>query len=119
MRPMFDERAKVAVIGDEDLVFAFRALGIKAYSPRNLKEAREILERLEQDNIALCFLHQSFLEPLQEEREALGKKLIPVVVGFSDYRTIQDHLENLMREMAVKATGSDALVKRRGNHGTR
>jgi hypothetical protein len=42
-----------------------------------------------------------------------------VVVGFSDYRKITDHLENMMKEMAVKATGSDALVKRRGNHGTR
>lgn len=116
---MFEERSKVAVIGNEDLVFAFRALGIKVYSPRNLGEAREILERLEQENIALCFLHQSLFESLQEEREALGKKLLPVVVGFSDYRTIQDHLESLIREMAVKATGSDALVKRRGNHGTR
>ena len=116
---MFEERANVAVIGDEDLVFAFRALGIKTYSPRTLGEAREILEGLEQDNIALCFLQQNFLEPLQEEREALGKKLLPVVVGFSDYRTIQDHLENMMREMAVKATGSDALVKGRGDHGTR
>jgi len=116
---MFDGQAKVAVIGDKDLVFAFRALGISTYSPRNIEEAREILRGLERDNIALCFLHQSYFEPLQEEREALGKKLVPVVVGFSDYRKIPDHLENMIREMAVKATGSDALVKRRGNHGTR
>lgn len=116
---MFEERTNVAVIGDYDLVFAFRALGIKTFSPRSLEEAREILESLAQDDVALCFLHQSFFEPLQEEREHLGKKLLPAVVGFSDYRTIQDHLESMMREMAVKATGSDALVKRRGNNGTR
>jgi vacuolar-type H+-ATPase subunit F/Vma7 len=116
---MFDERAKVAVIGEKDMVFAFRALGFKTYSPRNLDEAREILNSLGKDNVALCFLHQSYFETLQEEREALGKKFVPVVVGFSDYRKIADHLENMMKEMAVKATGSDALVKRRGNHGTR
>lgn len=116
---MFDKPAKVAVIGEKDMVFAFRALGFKTYSPRHLDEAREILNGLEQDNVALCFLHQSYFEPLQEEREALGKKFVPVVVGFSDYRKITDHLENMMKEMAVKATGSDALVKRRGNHGTR
>ena len=116
---MFDGQANVAVIGKDDLVFAFKALGIKTYSPRNLDEARDILNGLEKENIALCFMHQSFFEPLQEERETLGKKIVPVVVGFSDYRKITDHLENMMKEMAVKATGSDALVKRRGNHGTR
>jgi vacuolar-type H+-ATPase subunit F/Vma7 len=116
---MFDGKAKVAVIGEKDMVFAFRALGFKTYSPRHLDEAREILEGLEKDNIALCFLHQSYFQQLQEEREVLGKKFVPVVVGFSDYTKITDHLENMMKEMAVKATGSDALVKRRGNHGTR
>ena len=116
---MFEDQARVAVIGENDMVFAFRVLGILTYSPRSIEEAREILKNLERDNVALCFLHQSYLEPLQEEREALGKKLVPVVVGFSDYRKITDHLEMMMKEMAVKATGSDALVKRRGNHGTR
>jgi V/A-type H+-transporting ATPase subunit F len=116
---MFEEWAKVAVIGEKDTLFAFRALGIKTFSPRDVDEAREILKGLKPEKIALCFMHQRLLEPLREEREALGKKFIPVVVGFSDYRRITDHLENMMKEMAVKATGSDALVKRRGNHGTR
>lgn len=116
---MFEGKAKVAVIGDPDLVFALKAFGFKIYSPRHLDEARAILTGLEQEKIALCFLHQSYFQPLQEEREALGKKIIPVIVGFSDFRDITDHLENMMKEMAVKATGSDALVKRRGNHGTR
>jgi vacuolar-type H+-ATPase subunit F/Vma7 len=116
---MFEKNARVAAVGPQDAVFALKVLGIKAYSPRNLDEARDILYGLEKDNIALCFLHQSFFEALQEEREALGKKFVPVVVGFSDYRKITDHLENMMKEMAIKATGSDALVKRRGNNGTR
>jgi vacuolar-type H+-ATPase subunit F/Vma7 len=116
---MFDNTGKVAVIGEKDMVLAFRSLGFKTYSPRHLGEAREIMNNLERENIVLCFLHQSYFETLLAEREALGKKFVPVVVGFSDYRKITDHLENMMKEMAVKATGSDALVKRRGNHGTR
>jgi vacuolar-type H+-ATPase subunit F/Vma7 len=116
---MFDKKGEVAIIGEKNMVFAFRSLGFKTYSPRHLDEAREILSSLEQDNVVLCFLHQSYFEPLQAERIAMGKKFVPVIVGFSDYRKITDHLENMMKEMAVKATGSDALVKRRGNHGTR
>jgi len=116
---MSESFEKIAVIGEGDMVYAFRALGIEAYAPRDVDEARRILEGLEKEKIALCFLHQSFLDPLREEREALERKFIPVVIGFSDYKKITDYLENMMRDMAVKATGSDSLVKRRGNHGTR
>jgi vacuolar-type H+-ATPase subunit F/Vma7 len=108
---MFD---KVAIVGDSDLVFPLRALGIKVFSPTSVEEAAQIIKTLEKNSVALCFLHESYLEPLAEERKALEKKVCPVVVGFSDYREVTDHLKELLRNMAVKATGSDSLLKRRG-----
>jgi vacuolar-type H+-ATPase subunit F/Vma7 len=116
VKPMLD---KVAIVGESDLVFAFRALGVKIFSPKNIDEARIILEEIEKENFALCFLHESFYEALTEERESLIQKFCPVLVGYSDYRKITDYLEEMMREMAIKATGSDSLVKGRGNDGTR
>lgn len=107
---MFD---KVAVVGGRDLVFAFRAMGLKVFSPRNLEEARKVIEVIKEKDFALCFLHESFFEPLSDELKALKDKFCPVVVGFSDYRKVTDHLERAIRELAVKATGSDVL-KRRG-----
>ncbi len=112
---MFD---KVAVIGDADLVFAFKALGIKVFSPQNVDEARTVMELVEKEKFALCFLQEDLLENLEKEREALVHKFCPVVVGFSDYRKVTDYLQRMMRDMAIKATGSDSLVKR-GKDGTR
>lgn len=108
---MFD---KVAVVGEADIIFALRALGVKVFSPKSIEEAKEVMETLERENFALCFLHEKFLEPLREEREALREKFCPVVVGFSDYRKITDYLERMMKDMAIKATGSDSLVRGRG-----
>ena len=108
---MFD---KVAIVGDSDLVFPLRAFGIKVYSPRSVEEARQVLKALEERSVALCFLHESFLEPLTAERKSLEKKVCPVVVGYSDYREVTDYLKLMLRDMAVKATGSDSLLKRRG-----
>ena len=108
---MFD---KVAVVGEGDIIFALRALGVKVFSPRSIEEAKEVMETLERENFALCFLHEKFLEPLRREREALREKFCPVVVGFSDYRKITDYMERMMKDMAIKATGSDSLVRRRG-----
>lgn len=107
---------KVAVVGESDFVFGFKALGFKVFTPKDIEEARKVLETVKKENFALCFLHQSLLEPLKEERKALGKKFCPVVVGFRDYREITDQLENIMKEIAVKATGSDSLVKRKGKN---
>lgn len=107
---MFD---KVAVVGEADIIFALRALGVKIFSPKSLEEARKVMESLAKENFAICFLHESFLEPLREEKEALREKFCPVVVGFSDYRKVTDQLERMMRDVAIKATGSDSLVKRR------
>ena len=108
---MFD---KVAVVGASDLVFAFRALGVKVFSPENIEETQEIMRTLEEENFALCFLHESFFESLREEIEILRDKFCPVVVGFSDYREVRDRIGEMMRDVAIKATGSDALVKKRG-----
>ena len=113
---MFD---RIAVVGDSDFMLAFKALGIKVYLPKNIQQAKEIITNLGNENIALCFLHQSFFEPLRPEREVLAETFCPVIVGFSDYREVADHLEKMMREMAIKATGSDSLVRRRGKDETR
>ena len=107
---MFD---KVAVIGDAELVLPLRAMGIRVYTPANEDEAREALLKLEDENIALCFLHERYFEPLAKERMRLEKKFCPVIAGFSDFRMVTDYLEQMISKMAIKATGSDALVKGR------
>jgi vacuolar-type H+-ATPase subunit F/Vma7 len=110
---------RVAVIGDRDLVFPLKVMGIRVFSPKDIDEARRVLVSLEEEGIALCLMHESYFTPLSDEREALRKKFTPVLAGFSDYRKVTDELGKMMREMAVKATGSDSLVKRRGNDETR
>ncbi len=106
---------RVAIIGDRDLVFPLKVMGIKVYFPKDIDEARRILGSLEEEGIVLCLVHERYFDPLREEREMLRKKFAPVVAGFSDYRKVTDQLGQMMREMAVKATGSDSLVKQRGN----
>jgi vacuolar-type H+-ATPase subunit F/Vma7 len=105
---------RIAVIGNEDLIFPLRAMGIRVYEPENLEDARRILKSLEKEDIALCFLHQQYFKPLKKEREALRDQSFPVVAGFSDFRDVSDYLADTLKEMAVQATGSDALVKGKG-----
>jgi V/A-type H+-transporting ATPase subunit F len=105
---------KIAVIGDADLVFAWRALGLHVFSPRDAEAARRIRAEIGKGNFALCFVHQKWLEIFQEEEKDSGRKFWPVVVGFSDFRSLTDEVEKKVRGIAAKATGSDSLVKRKG-----
>ena len=107
---------RVAIIGERDLVFPMKVLGFRVYSPKDIDDARRVMNALEEEGIALCLIHESYFEPLSSEREALRGKFTPVVAGFSDYRKVTDELGKMMREMAVKATGSDSLVKKREKH---
>lgn len=107
---------RVAIIGAADLVFGLRALGVRTFSPRSADEARKILAGIVKEDYALCLVHQDWLDVLKEEREEIGKKFCPVVLGFSDHRALSDLIEKMVREMAVKATGSDSLVRGKGNN---
>jgi len=106
---------KVAIIGEADLIFGFRALGVQVFSPKDVEDARRIVAKMEKENYALCFVHQRWLRVFKEERKDSGRKYGPVVVGFSDYRSLTDEVDKMVREMAIKAAGSDSLVKRKGN----
>lgn len=113
---MFD---KVAVVGDDELVYAFRALGIKVFFPQTAREARDIMEKLTQERFAVVFLHESLFEALKQERDALRESFCPVVVGFSGYQQVMGYLEKAMRTIVIKSTGSNSLLKERNEHGSR
>ena len=107
---------RVAIIGASDLVFGLRAMGLRTFSPRDGDEAKKILEDIVKENYALCLVHQDWFDVLKEQREEIGKEFCPVVLGFSDHRALSDLVEKMVREMAVKATGSDSLVRGKGNN---
>ncbi len=108
---MFD---KIAIIGKLDLIFPFRALGIKTYSPQGIEEAKRLVKKIKEEKFGLCFLDEDLFQPLKEELEDLSKEFCPTIVGVSDYREITGYLEEMMSKMAIKATGSDSLIRGRG-----
>jgi vacuolar-type H+-ATPase subunit F/Vma7 len=107
---------RMAIIGAADLVFGLRALGLRTFSPRDAEDAKKILAGIVKENYALCLVHQDWLDVLKEEREEIGRMFCPVVLGYCDHRSLTDLIEKMVREMAVMATGSDSLVRGKGNN---
>lgn len=105
---------KIAIIGRDEVVFPLSAAGFKVYFPKNIDEVRHILDSLEKEEVVLCLLHESYLKEMETELEARRKKTVPVIAGFSDYRTAEDVVWKMLRKLAVRAVGSDSLLKKRG-----
>ena len=104
---------KIAVMGDADLIFPLKALGIKVYTPADIYEAREILKKLEKEGVALCLVNNKFFTPLKKEIDKLEKKFCPVVASYSDHREASGLLKQKMKDLAIKATGSDSIFGRK------
>lgn len=106
------EAGRMAVIGDRDLCAPLKVLGLTALTPGSLDEARAMLAQVVQEKYAICLIQETWLEALKPEVAELSHKFAPVCVGFSDFRASSESVENLMRELSVKAIGSDALFAR-------
>lgn len=107
---------KIAIIGRDRSVYFFRLLGFEVFFPMNRQEVRDLLMALEQKNIAVCLLHQSFLSETKDIIEELRPKTFPIVLLFSDYQETTDSLQEWVAEMAVRITGSHELIRKRQEH---
>jgi len=107
------EPVRIAMIGEAEFCQFFRLFGLAVYSPANLDEARTVLEQIVQEKYSLCLIQEKWLEPLKAEISALSHKFLPVCLGFSDYRGATESVARAIRELSIRATGSDALFRER------
>lgn len=106
------EVGRMAVIGDRDFCAPFKVLGLSVLTPENPDQARAMLAQVVQEKYAVCLIQETWLEVLKPEVAELSHKFAPVCVGFSDFRAGSESVENLMKELSIKAIGSDALFTR-------
>jgi len=106
------DKSRIAVIGDKDLCTPFRVFGLQVFSPGNQEEAKAMLAQIVDEKYVLCLIQETWLDSLKSEMAELSQRFSPVCVGFSDYRAISESVENLLRELSIKATGSEALFTR-------
>lgn len=103
-------KGKVAIIGDPNILLIFKFLGFSLFPARHQEEARQALKEVESQNIKLCLVQQDYYFLItQKERR---KERWPVYLPFKDYRQAEDLLQEEIKRMMIKATGSDTLLRK-------
>lgn len=102
---------KIAVIGKTEIVSLFRAVGVVVYPAESPEEARDALAAvLKEGAYGVVFITEDFLAELGDAMRVLEGKPLPAVLGipapFGETEIGQEKLKNL----AVRAIGSDISV---------
>ncbi len=108
---MFDpKKGQIAAIGDEDSMVVLSLAGITVFCARNKEAALEKIDEVINQGFGLCLIQDEFY-PLVLAKQKIEGGWQPVFLPFRDYRQAVDLIQSRLRELAIKATGSDSLLK--------
>ena len=71
---------KIAVLGDQDSVLGFKALGLDVFPAESVEEAKSTLHRLAKEDYAVVYLTEQMARYMGEELARYKDDLTPAVI---------------------------------------
>lgn len=102
---------RIAVIGDKDSVFAFKAVGVEVYSTSNSLEARDLVRKLAKEGVKVICIIESLAAELDGFLNKLKSKTYPAVIPIpGGGARLNLGMLGIKKDME-KAIGADILFK--------
>lgn len=95
----------MAIVGDEDVVSGFRALGFKTYAIKEPKETGVVLDEVVQQKCAVCLVQDNIYLEAQNQISKYKNLPLPIFIPFAR-KVKADLLETLIKDMRLRATGT-------------
>jgi len=101
---------KVAIIGSQDAVLGFKAVGVDAMAVKTKAEAEEKVKQVyEAENYATLFITEDWIDQIRDFLDELPAKALPAIVAVpSQAGSTGAGLANL-KKIVEQAVGSDIL----------
>jgi len=97
---------KVAVIGEKDLIWGFKAIGFSIFPVTDVSQADSALEEIGKGGYLLVYITETFAQPLRERIEQVSRMArvdITILPGMERRRLALGKL----RKIAIRAVGAD------------
>lgn len=101
---LFSEKT-LAIIGDEDIVLGFKALGFKVYPLKEPLEFKIILEDILKNKTAVCLVQDNIYSFAQDEINNYRSLPLPIFIPFAKTAPT-DLLDKIIKDIRLKATGA-------------
>ena len=103
--------AKVAIIGDKDIIWGVKGLGFSAFSVSTQEEAVSALKDAASSDYSLILILERWAKGMMSLIEELKRKSLPIIVFIPDHRGVLNLSKERLRVAVRKAVGSDTLVR--------
>ena len=96
----------LAIVGREEAIMGFSALGFKPYPVEGPEECKGALARAIEDGTAICLIQEEFYPVVREEIVRYRSQPLPIFIPFApDAR--MNRLDDIVKGIRLKATGVD------------
>lgn len=95
----------MVIIGHEDVVSGFQALGFKAYSVKDASGFKSALEEILNKRVAVCLVQEDIYNVAQDQINNLKHSPLPIFVPFGKSDKAPQ-LDNIIRDFRLRATGA-------------
>ena len=100
---------KIAVLGDQDSVLGFKALGLDVFPAETAEEAKSTLHRLAKENYAVVYLTEQLARYMNDELARYKDDLTPAIILIPGKEgTLGIGMANVKKSVE-RAVGADIL----------
>ena len=72
--------SKIAVMGDRDSIYGFRALGLETFTVTDIEEGAKLLKRLADNGYGVIYMTEHTGELLKKERAKYDDRVTPAII---------------------------------------
>lgn len=102
---------RIGIIGNRSIIQSFKLFGIEIFPINSLEEGRVVIKKISQDNFAVLFITEDWMEKLDQDLTELKQKSIPAVVSLPTHLSQNDYGVKELKKTIERAVGSDILFK--------
>jgi V/A-type H+-transporting ATPase subunit F len=97
----------VAVIGDKDSILCFRAVGVRTFPVSEPTEARAVVRRLAQEEVAVVFITEQIAQGIMDLVDELARVSLPSIVLIPNNQGSLGLGMERIRRTVTRAVGAD------------
>ena len=104
-------KLKIAVIGGNDTVIGFKAVGLEAFPAANAAEARQVLKELtrEGSDFAIIYIEEKLAQQLQHEIDRFKDSPSPAIILIPGREGSMGLGQTALRAAVERAVGTNIL----------
>ena len=95
----------LAIVGDEDVVMGFKALGFKVYPVKEPQEVGAVLNEIVSEKVAVCLVQDNIYRLAKDRINSYRNLTLPIFIPFNKFSEMA-LLDNLVRDIRLRATGT-------------